>query len=124
MSASISRVCRIESQCGPELRRLWLARRKLKTLRHHADDVAFQAVEVRLPPHDMGITRKNALPGAVGNIGHHLRSWYIVRLRYQASLDWRHGKRFQEPAAHVGRGDAHGLRVSGQVCSAGDPHIE
>jgi len=96
----------------------------MKTLRHDSDDRAFQAIEVRLPADDIGITRKNALPRAVGNIGHHLRSGYIVRLGYQASLDWRHGKRFQESTAHVGRRDAHGLRFSRQVRSAGDPRVE
>src|SRR5438445_12378422 len=71
----------------------------------------------------MGITRKNALPGAVGNIGHHLRSWYIVRLRYQASLDWSHGKRFQERGARVGGGDAHAVRFSDQGCRADEPFL-
>src|SRR5260370_12263266 len=48
---------------------------------------------------DVGITRKNALPGAIGNVSHHRRSGQIVRLGYQSSRNRGHCKCFQQSAA-------------------------
>src|SRR5689334_24520414 len=44
--------------------------RKLKALRHDADNHAFQAIEISLAANDIGVTGKNALPGAIGNVGY------------------------------------------------------
>jgi len=78
MAASISRICQdlivtaVQICAGSGS-----PRRKLKALRHHADDVAFQTIEVRLPPDDIGITGKKRFASCHRKISAtHLRSGY------------------------------------------------
>src|SRR5437016_1813119 len=60
VAAAIAWIRWIQSQSGPDLSGVLLARRKLKALRHYADDGAFQAIEVSFAADDVGITRENA----------------------------------------------------------------
>jgi len=124
VAAAVARIRGIQSQCGPDLGRLLLTRWKLKAFRHDADDDALQAVEVRLTAHDLGITCKSALPGAIGNVCDNLSSGDIIGLRNEPPGNRRYGKRFQQSAAHVCRGNAHGLRFSSEIRAAGNPRIE
>src|SRR5205814_9612358 len=81
VAAATSRIGRIESHGRPDLPRFLLTRWKLKAFRHDADDDALQAVEVGLAADDVGITRKGALPSAIGNVCHDLSSRRIVGWR-------------------------------------------
>ena len=49
---------------------------------------------------------------------------YIKSMGNQPSGNRRHGKSFQQSAAHVCRSDAHRLRFSGEIRAAGNPRVE
>src|SRR5690242_5619898 len=95
VAAAAARIRGIQSQGGPDLGRLLLPGRKLKALRHDADNHAFQAIEISLAANDIGVTGKNALPGAIGNVGYYLSSRHIVRWRYEAPGNRGYAKSFQ-----------------------------
>src|SRR5579883_3006382 len=124
MRSAVAGICRIQLQRRPDVRRIRFAWRKLKTLWHHADDRAFDSVEECLPADDVGVTRKNRLPEAVGYVRDRRRSLHIVGSANQTAFDGIHAERLEQRAAHGRGGHADRLRLAGQVGAALNPRIE
>ena len=68
VGAAAARIGRINLQCGPDLRGIFFAWRKLKVFGHHADDGAFLAVQLSLTANYVRVAAEGAAPGTVGNV--------------------------------------------------------
>ncbi len=124
MSAAVSRLCRVDLQRRPDLRRIDFARRKRKILGHDADDVGLAAAEQRLFADDVRIAAVDRLPRPIRDHADVVRSRLVVIRRDHAAKLRRDAERAEQRAGDAGARHPHRLRLTREVGATHGPAVE
>src|SRR5215471_21763375 len=100
MASPAARVSRVDLKRHPDLRRVYLARGKLETLRHDADYCALVAVQHCVLSNNLRIAAECALPQSCRYDGNTRCASFVVVGREQPARNRIHAQGFEQSTGH------------------------